>query len=314
MKLVAALSPALLLLPGCYTLDDYRVAPEDVDIAPADETPEEPEVDDDDASEDPPEVEQDVARIVEAELPTALACGESFEAAITVRNEGSADWTREAGFKLGALDDSDPLYEDGVRVWLEDDDLVTPGDEHTFEFTLTAPDEAGVYRTDWRMVHEGVRWFGPSAASDVAVACPGLPPLDLGAVDWLHADVSGWTQTATLASVSVSGGTICLDYDHANVWPIDVIGDGVEVVGNPWIFIYEDDRWYGATWEWLRPGQTCKNASSVAGDHIKRAPFDAASGWTPTSGTTYWFMVSGLARASERNALERTNVVEFVWP
>ena len=86
------------------------------------------------------------------------------------------------------------------------------------------------------------------------------------------------------------------------------------MVGNPWIFIWEDEQWYAATWEWLRPGQTCKALSSVAGSHIKRAPFGEHSGWVPTSGQTYYFMVSGLARNAVRNIEQRTNVLPFVWP
>ena len=52
----------------------------------------------------------------------------------------------------------------------------------------------------------------------------------------------------------------------------------------------------------------------MAGDHIKRAPFDEASGWRPESGQVLYFMVSGLARDGMRNAEERSNVVRVVWP
>ena len=135
-------------------------------------------------------------------------------------------------------------------------------------------------------------------------------PFDLADVTWLHADVSGWEQTATLREVRVTRDQICLDYDHADVWPADD-SQGDAVVGNPWIFIEHDGRWWGATWEWLRPGQTCKNRRAVNGDHIKQDPF-----WEfePRAGDTYGFMVSGLARSNLRNARERTNVVMFTWP
>ncbi len=139
------------------------------------------------------------------------------------------------------------------------------------------------------------------------------PPLDLGNVRWLHTDVSGWAQTTNLASVTFQGGQICLNHDHADAWPPGDIG-GVVVAANPWVFIWHEGRWWGATWEWMRPGQTCKNQSSVAGDHIKRAPFDEASGWRPASGQVLYFMVSGLARDAMRNAEERSNPVRVVWP
>ena len=94
----------------------------------------------------------------------------------------------------------------------------------------------------------------------------------------------------------------------------------VATAANPWVFVWVADlghlggTWYAATWEWMRPGQTCKNRLSVAGDHIKQSPFHPTSGWRPSSGEELYFMVSGLARSSERNNSERSNVMRVVWP
>ena len=143
---------------------------------------------------------------------------------------------------------------------------------------------------------------------------PHALPFTLDQVVWLHKDISGWPITSVLGEVTVGGGKICIPYDKADVWP-EVYPDEDAVVGNPWVFMEKDGTWYAATWEWLRPGQTCKNQAAVAGDHIKKSPFDAASGWKPTSGQTLYFMVSGLARLDGiTNVSERTNIVKFVWP
>ena len=99
------------------------------------------------------------------------------------------------------------------------------------------------------------------------------PPLDLSAVTWLHPDVSGWPAALNLSNVTVSSSQVCLDHDIPASWPSATVGTA-EVNANPWVFIWYDNQWWGATWEWLRPGQTCKNKSSVAGDHIKQDPFD----------------------------------------
>ena len=145
------------------------------------------------------------------------------------------------------------------------------------------------------------------------------PALDLSAVAWLHTDVTGWAQTATLSSVSIDSSHVCLDYDKANDWPIGQIS-GVDAVANPWVFIWrpdlegDDGQWYGATWEWMRPGQTCKASTSVAGDHIKQSPYHPTSGWAPSSGETLHFMVSGMARMGTPNIQERSNLVQVVWP
>jgi len=168
-------------------------------------------------------------------------------------------------------------------------------------------------------VHENVQWFGEWTEHIIEVECeeeeqegpPGPPDLD--DVEWLHSDVSDWPETSTLSSVSISEDSICLDYDKADDWPVTDYS-GVDVVGNPWIFIWQDETWYAGTWEWLRPGQTCKSIDAVAASHIKQDPFPESSSWVPTSGQSYWFMVSGLARTTLRNAEERTNLVEVIWP
>jgi len=135
-------------------------------------------------------------------------------------------------------------------------------------------------------------------------------PKNFAGVTWLHTNVSGWKQTGTLHSVSVRGSLIHLDYDKAGVWPDS---NNMGVMANPWIFIRKEDGsgWYAATWEWMRPGQTAKNRSAVNGDHIKQNPL---KNWSPKSGHWYGFMVSGLARDGNRNALERTNVLMLRWP
>lgn len=135
-------------------------------------------------------------------------------------------------------------------------------------------------------------------------------PFNLNEVTWLHSNVSNWPITSKLNSVSISGGLIHMPYDKANVW------EGRNHVGafvnaNPWIFVNQNGKWYGATWEWMRRGQTSKNVRAVNGDHIKRNPLN---NFVPRSGETYGFMVSGLARDNVRNVQERTNIVMFKWP
>ncbi len=146
----------------------------------------------------------------------------------------------------------------------------------------------------------------PAATANVSV--PGS--VDLGNVNWLHANVSGWAQTANLSSVSVNGGSITLAYNKANVWPGANAG-GANVNANPWIFVFQDGRWHAATWEWLRVGQITKSTGAVNGNHIKQAPL---TGFSPRSGEVYGFMVSGLARDSTRNVQERSNIVMVRWP
>lgn len=117
--------------------------------------------------------EEDDARMIDSDLPAVLACSQSRHVSITVENTGDTTWTRAEGYKLGTVDDSDPLHPGDGRIWLPEDAAVRTGERWTFEIDLTAPAVPGTYRTDWQMVHEGVRWFGEIVASEVIVECAG---------------------------------------------------------------------------------------------------------------------------------------------
>ncbi len=112
--------------------------------------------------------QEDGAAIVSADLPSVLDAGQTFDAQVTVKNTGTATWTRDT-HKLGAVDDSDPLHGPDARVYLPQGVNVAPGDSWTFRIPMRAPQGKGTYKTDWRMVHEGVRWFGGLAERDVTV-------------------------------------------------------------------------------------------------------------------------------------------------
>jgi hypothetical protein len=202
----------------------------------------------------------DDATIVAVDMPSAMACGEAVAVSVEVLNEGTATWTRTGGYKLGIVNDSDPFYTHDTRVALPDEVAVEPGDSWTYEFELSAPEVSGSYLTDWQMVHEEVQWFGARAWRQIEVVCaePDVspdPPV-FSEVIWLYHDVSDWPVTGALSSVSVSSDQICMDYDQADEWPIYDF-DGTDVVANPWIFIWHEEQWYAATWEWMRPGHTC---------------------------------------------------------
>lgn len=114
--------------------------------------------------------EEDCATLVSADFPEALACGAEAMAFVTVRNDGTATWTR-ASHRLGGVDDADPFHAPDARIYLPDDVTVAPGQSFTFEIALRAPAQGGSYTSDWRMVHELVRWFGDAVARDIAVVC-----------------------------------------------------------------------------------------------------------------------------------------------
>ena len=114
---------------------------------------------------------EDASELVAYSFPFTMTCGSEATATVTMRNTGTTTWTRAGGYKLGAADDSDPLKLGDLRIWLDEDDSVPPGAEHVFEIPLKAAEVAGPALTDWRMVHEAIAWFGPTAAATVDVVC-----------------------------------------------------------------------------------------------------------------------------------------------
>lgn len=121
----------------------------------------------------PPGPPADDAVIVVVSYPSELTCDVQVNAQVTMRNTGTATWTRADGYKLGAIDDDDPFKQgDPTRVWLTEDDVVPPGGEHTFVIKMKAGADTGVFTTDWQMVHENTGWFGEPTAADITVVCP----------------------------------------------------------------------------------------------------------------------------------------------
>lgn len=123
-----------------------------------------------------PELPPDDAAMVSAAFPTQLPCGETALATLTVENTGTTTWSKDAGLRLGTVDDSDPLYTQNTRVDLPDGVEVKPGETWTFEIPLTGPPTEGDWHTDWRMVRESVHWFGQTWETTVSTTCQIITP------------------------------------------------------------------------------------------------------------------------------------------
>ncbi|MBI4241518.1 MAG: hypothetical protein HY613_07355 [Candidatus Rokubacteria bacterium] len=102
-----------------------------------------------------------------------------------------------------------------------------------------------------------------------------------------------------------SSGKLCIEHSKAGKWPEK---EGTE--GNPWVFAQVGGKWHGATYEWLRPGQTCKGVGTDIGAYTKKNPLKS---WIPAAGEQVGFMVSTPARSSLRTSNERSNVVLLRW-
>jgi|GEM_PF-5789769 len=86
--------------------------------------------------------------------------GQSYNVSVTMQNTGITTWTRDGGNpqRLGSQNPQDNTTWGTNRVDVPG--LVPPGATTTFNFTVVAPSSPGIYRFQWRMVQEGVTWFG----------------------------------------------------------------------------------------------------------------------------------------------------------
>ena len=183
------------------------------------------------------------------------------------------------------------------RVIARDDDRHASGYSQTFQFTT-------------------------AGARPTVTSGSGADEIDVSEVTWLHTNVSRWRAASRITSVrirDVPAGGICIEHTRSRSWPGVSIA-GTSLAGNPWVFANIGGRWYAGTYEWNRPGQTCKltvagkhkRPSEELGPHVKRAPMTR---WVPKSGEKVGFMVSTPARFGPDGPVrERSNIVVVTWP
>lgn len=103
------------------------------------------------------------AEYVSDTIPTEVTQGETQTVYITLRNRG-VTWSEGHQFRLGAVGDSDPFA--GTRHTITG--TVSPGQTYTFAINMTFLG-LGNQVTDWRMVRDGVAWFGDTVSKTVHV-------------------------------------------------------------------------------------------------------------------------------------------------
>jgi RHS repeat-associated protein len=102
----------------------------------------------------------------EQTVPPAMTAGAVYSVAVAMTNIGTTAWTSGASYVLGSQNPQDNVTWGGGRAALER--TVRPGQIATFNFQVTAPNTPGTYDFQWKMVQDGVEWFG-GATPNVAV-------------------------------------------------------------------------------------------------------------------------------------------------
>ncbi len=152
------------------------------------------------------------ALFVSQSVPDSMVAGQSYDVSVTLRNIGTATWTRDTSFRLGSYNPGDniiwkangPCDVPNIhhRVYLCSGEAIARGDMKTFSFQVTAPVQAGQYNFQWRMVKEFVEWFGDYSAN-VAVSVVDPPP-EINNAQFISQNVPATMEIGQTYDVSVT--------------------------------------------------------------------------------------------------------------
>jgi len=100
------------------------------------------------------------AKYISQNVPTVMSPGTTVSVSITVQNTGKTNWTKSDDFHLGSQNKQDNTNWGAKRIELNEGETIAPGEYKTFTFDVSVPNTASIYNFQWRMVQEGVNWFG----------------------------------------------------------------------------------------------------------------------------------------------------------
>jgi hypothetical protein len=116
------------------------------------------------------------AELVAADLPDMVAPGSRAQVVVRIKNTGNETWREGATF-LGTaapMDRDSALYD--PESWVAPNRVATvaaeirPGDTGELAFTILAPDSEQVLTETFKLVEDGVSWFGPPVELEVVVS------------------------------------------------------------------------------------------------------------------------------------------------
>ncbi len=98
------------------------------------------------------------ARFISQSVPSVMIVGQPYEIAITLRNSGAVAWTTNEFYRLSSQNPPDTDVWGLSRVELPG--TVNPGENVTFRFVVTASFDPGANEFQWRMIQDGIGYFG----------------------------------------------------------------------------------------------------------------------------------------------------------
>jgi hypothetical protein len=102
------------------------------------------------------------ATFVSMTAPLNMVPNNQYDVTVRMRNAGIYNWFSGSNYRLGSQAPQDNVTWGVARVNLPAS--VAPLQQVNFNFRVTAPLNANNYGFQWRMLHEGVQWFGRYSA------------------------------------------------------------------------------------------------------------------------------------------------------
>lgn len=111
---------------------------------------------------------KDSAAFVIQTAPEEMRAGKLYRVSVVMKNTSPVWWSEEEKVRLGAQSPHDNYTWRFPRVLFPFGQPIAPGVSLKINFEVIAPTTPGVYNFQWRMVREGVHWFG-SASQPLSV-------------------------------------------------------------------------------------------------------------------------------------------------
>ncbi|MBF0532152.1 MAG: hypothetical protein HQL23_03540 [Candidatus Omnitrophica bacterium] len=109
-------------------------------------------------------------------IPDQMTAGQVYAVSVSFKNTGSNIWKKSDNFRLAVQNPTDNNFWGLSRVELSKD--VNPGETAQFNFNVTAPAKPGNYNFQWKMMQEGIQWFGETTPNKVITVIPVPKPND----------------------------------------------------------------------------------------------------------------------------------------
>jgi len=138
------------------------------------------------------------AEYVSQSVPNPMCAGKSYTVSVTMKNTGVTTWTTGGNYRLGSQNPQDNTIWGIGRVGLASGESIAPGQSKTFTFTVTAPSNPSTYNFQWRMVQDGVEWFGATT-----------PNVAVNVIDCTTTTISGRVTRNTGSGISGVGIELC---------------------------------------------------------------------------------------------------------